>query len=165
MGWGMHGMADAAVLGWHEIMEGQTPGVEEYWIHSCLLVRRDNSRGYLNALLLICCSESPHHKIQSKRWCVELSNDGGCACNSQLLISRKRVGRLTPLDRSHWVLSISHGSMCQYSSAVSSQVHHLSPQGRPSRKKLIKNSQEKEREKENLHSLSCMADSSVHQSN
>ena len=42
-------MADAAVLGWHEITEGQTPGVEEYWIQSCLLVRK----GRLQRLLKI----------------------------------------------------------------------------------------------------------------
>ena len=51
---------------------------------------------------------------------VELSNDGGCAYNSQPLFSRKkRAGRLTPLDRSRWALPISHGNTRQYSSAAS----------------------------------------------
>ena len=50
---------------------------------------------------------------------VELSNDGGCACNSQPLISSKSAGRLTPLDRSRWALPISHGNTRQYSSAAS----------------------------------------------
>jgi hypothetical protein len=42
-------VADDAALGSHDITEGQTPGVEEYWIQSCSSTFwSEREEGYLN---------------------------------------------------------------------------------------------------------------------